>query len=333
MATIGNGNLTLLDLAKRTDPNGSGSRIIEALSKVNPILQDMVWQEGNLPTGHRFTSRTALPTPTWRRFNEGVLPSKSTTEQYDETCGMLSMLSKVDCKLAKLNGNEAAYRASEDMAFVQGLNIEANRALVYESVVSNPARIQGLAPRLNATSGNPAAAQIIKADSTASGADQTSIYLIGWGDHTVCGITPKGNPTGLTSMDRGPQLTRDANNAEFFAYVTEWAWEFGLAVIDSRYLVRVCNIDTGNLKADLSAGADLVMSMEDALTAIYEFQTVKPVFYMNRLVFGMLQKQLLKKGTVNALEYIDSGHGRVAHYRGIPIKYADAITSTESVVS
>jgi hypothetical protein len=35
--------------------------IVEMLSQVNEILDDMLWVEGNLPTGHKTTVRTGLP--------------------------------------------------------------------------------------------------------------------------------------------------------------------------------------------------------------------------------------------------------------------------------
>jgi hypothetical protein len=331
MATIGNTYATLLDIAKRTDPNGGVASIIESLTLVNPVLQDMAWKEGNLVTGHRYTSRTALPSPDWRRFNEGIAPKKSVTEQYDETCGMLDGMSKVDVALAKLNGNEAAFRASEDQAFVQGFNIKVNNSLFYESIASTPAALTGLAPRFNSTTGTYGA-QVIKADASASGADQSSIWLIGWSDKTVFGIYPKGSQMGLSHEDMGQQLTKDwAGTKEFRAYVTYWSWQLGLVVQDARFVSRICNIDTGNLTAAITAGADIATSMEDAVTAIYSLDVVNPVFYMNRLVFGMLQKQLVVKKTMDGLSYL--GGERFARFRGIPIKITDAITSTESVVT
>ena len=44
--------LTLADWGKRVDPNGKVDKIIELLGQTNPILQDMPFVEGNLPTGH-----------------------------------------------------------------------------------------------------------------------------------------------------------------------------------------------------------------------------------------------------------------------------------------
>ena len=79
MATLGSNALTLADWAKRLDPDGKVPKIVELLSQTNEILADMLFVEGNLPTGHRTTVRTGLPTVAWRLLNQGVQPSKSTT--------------------------------------------------------------------------------------------------------------------------------------------------------------------------------------------------------------------------------------------------------------
>ena len=66
MAVKGLTALTLADWGKRVDPNGKVDKIIELLNQTNPILQDMPFVEGNLPTGHRTTIRSGLPSATWR---------------------------------------------------------------------------------------------------------------------------------------------------------------------------------------------------------------------------------------------------------------------------
>lgn len=50
MAVKGLTALTLADWGKRVDPNGKVDKIIELLGQTNPILQDMPFVEGNLPT-------------------------------------------------------------------------------------------------------------------------------------------------------------------------------------------------------------------------------------------------------------------------------------------
>ena len=332
MAVVGQLYPTLVDLAKKQDPGGAIANVVEVLSKTNPILQDMAWKEGNLPTGHRITSRSALPSVGWRRFNEGIAASKGSTEQVDETCGSLEGLSKVDTGLAELSGNKAAFRADEDNAFVQSFNIEVARSVFYESTKNSPERIHGLSPRMDSTLGNPAAAQIIKADATASGSDQASIWLIGWSPDSVFGIFPKGTKAGLESDDLGKQLVRDAAGKEYTAWVTSWKWRLGLCVRDFRYVVRICNIDTSALTPDAATGANLVMSMQDAIAALQDMTSCNPVFYMNRTLFSAFNKQLMGKSS-NFLEYVERGGRRVPHYLGVPITVVDALTNAESVVS
>lgn len=333
MATITSTFPTLVDVTKRLEPNGSVAMIAELLQKYLPILDDMAWQEGNLPTGHRYTSRTALPSMTWRRYNQGLDPVVSKTEQYDEVCGMLEGYSKVDVDLAKLNGNEAAFRLSEDKAFIQAMNIAVANALFYESVTNSPERVTGLTPRLNKISGSTdsAVSQIVVGDAAAAGNDQTSIWLIGWSPETIFGIYPKASQAGLLTEDLGRQLVLDSNSKQFLAYVTRWQWKLGLCVRDYRFISRICNIDTSNWKEDLSAGADLAMRMLDAIATIFNMDIVRPVFYMNRAAFSMLNKQLVKR-QANWLEWVDAGGRRIPQFYGVPIKFIDAITSTEAPV-
>lgn len=342
MAVLGNTFPTLVEVTKRLDPFGRISSIAEILNKYLPILDDMAWEEGNLPTGHRYTARTGLPSLTWRRFNQGVVPTKSTTDQFDEPCGMLEGYSKVDVDLAALNGNEQAFRMSEDIAFIQNMNIQVATALFYASILSTPEQITGLQPRLNVFAANtdPSKNQIILADPSASGANQTSVWLVGWSPETVFGIFPKGSIAGLTTEDLGRQLVYDGVGTpgnQFLAYVTRWQWKLGLCVRDYRYLARICNIDTTRWRNNLSQGADIAMRMHDAIAAIFNLNVVNPVFYMSRATFNMLNQQLAYR-QANWLEYVDGPEGtggvrrRIPSFYGIPIKYVDALTATEAVV-
>ena len=81
MATKGNTNMTLMDYARRADPDGKIQRIAEMMDETNEILTDLVFVEGNTTTGHKTTIRTGLPTVAWRQINKGVQPSKSQTRQ------------------------------------------------------------------------------------------------------------------------------------------------------------------------------------------------------------------------------------------------------------
>src|SRR5690242_20991764 len=106
MATVGSVALTYADWAKRMDDGYHTAAIIELLSQTNEIMEDMLVMEGNLPTGHKTTVRTGLPTATWRLLNYGVPSAKSTTVQITDTIGMLETYSVIDKSLADLNRSE-----------------------------------------------------------------------------------------------------------------------------------------------------------------------------------------------------------------------------------
>ena len=149
MATLGTTALTLLDWARRVDPEGKIAKIVEILNDTNEILEDMAWVEGNLPTGHKTTIRSGLPSVAWRLLNYGVQPSKSRTVQVTDSCGMLEAYSEVDKALADLNGNTPEFRLSEDRAFLEAMNQELATTLFYGNTATDPEKFLGLAPRFN----------------------------------------------------------------------------------------------------------------------------------------------------------------------------------------
>lgn len=329
MATLGSTVLTLADWAKRLDPNGNTSDIVELLSQTNEILTDMLWKEGNLPTGERTTVRTGLPTVAWRLLNKGVAKSKSTTAQIDEACGILEARSEVDVDLASLNGNTPEFRLSEAQAFIEAMNQEMASTLFYGTAAA-PEEFVGLAARYSSLSANNA--QNIVSGS-GSGSDNSSVWLICWGANTVHGIFPKGSKAGLIHEDLGVGDAFDSDNNRFRAYMDRWQWKCGIALKDWRYSVRIPNIDISNLVAKSSA-ADLIELMIKATHRIPQLGMGRPVFYMNRTVIEMLDIQRrddIISGSGLTWETVDGK--RQATFRGIPIRTCDALTETESAVS
>lgn len=333
MATLASGALTLADWAKRLDPDGKVPVVAELLSQSNEILEDAVFQEGNLPTGHRVVIRTGLPTAYWRSINQGIPTSKSTTVQVDEAVGMLESYARIDKDLADLNGNSAQFRLSEDTAFLEAMNQAQASTLLYGNPATDPRQYLGLASRYGAISGAGNASSIIDAGGTAS--NNTSIYLVVWGDNTVFCTFPKGSRAGLTHEDQGILTVYDGNNNPYQAYQTHYQWKNGLVVKDWRYVVRIANINTANLVAESSA-ADLVKLMSRALDRIPNFGMGRAAFYMNRTVYSMLRIQALNKSQ-NAID-VQQGLNQFGtpqswtQFEGVPLRRVDQILNTESRV-
>lgn len=333
MAAIGTNALTLVDWAKRLDPDGKVPVIVELLSQTNEMLTDMRWIEGNLPTGHRTTVRTGLPTVAWRLLNQGVTPSKSTTAQIDEQAGILEAWSEVDVDLAKLNGNIQAFRLSEGRAFIEAMNQEMAGTVIYGNGGLAPEEFTGLAPRYSSLSaGN--AQNIVNGGG--AGSDNTSVWLVVWGDQTIMGIFPKGSQAGLKHDDYGEvtvELTAGIAGSRMRAYQERWQWKAGIALKDWRYVVRLANIDVSDLVAGVGA-PDLIEGMIKMIHRIPTLGMGKAVFYMNRTALQALDIQ--RRNDVMAgggLSYENVDGMQRPTFRGIPIAKVDAILETEATVT
>jgi hypothetical protein len=340
MATLSTSNLTLADWAKRTDPDGRVPVIAELLSQSNEILEDCVFKEGNLPTGERVVIRTGLPSVYWRALNQGIPNSKSTTAQVDEACGILEARSEVDKDLAMLNGNTAQFRLSEDVAFLEAMNQTQATTMFYGNPSTDPKQFLGLAPRYSSLSGSNNAQNVITAGG--SGSDNTSIYLVVWGDQTVYCPFPKGSSAGLIHEDLGEQTVYNSDGTRLQAYATRYQWKNGLVVKDWRYVVRICNIDISDLMAQTttqlpSAATAIIKLMSRALYRIPNMGMGRAAFYMNRTVHSGLAIAALDKSQyvlkVNeGLSQFGQPYSWLS-FQGVPLRRVDAILNTEAVVS
>lgn len=333
MATLSTTNPTLSDVATRLGPDGKiDPQIVEILGETNEIIQDMTAIEANGFTEHKTTVRSGLPSGTWRKLNYGVQPEKSRTVPVKDSMGMLETYAQVDKALADLNDNSAAWRLSEDRAFIEGLNQTMADTLWYGDSSLNPERFMGLAPRYNTslTASAENGGNVLKAGG--AGADNTSIWLVVWGPNTIHGIYPKGSQGGLQSRDLGEDTLTDAAGGLYQGYRTHYKWDMGLTLRDWRYVVRIANIDVSDLTKNAATGADLIDLMVQAIELIPNLGMGRPVFYMNRTLKSFLRRQITNKTNVN-LTLDDVAGKKVLAFDGIPVRKSDAILNTEAVVA
>lgn len=338
------GAVTLTDFAKSIDPDGRVAAVIELLNQNNQSLQDILWKEGNLPTGHQTTVRTGLPAGTWRKLYQGVAPQKSLRAQITDTCGILEARSEIDKAVAELNGNTAAFRMSESESFVEGLSHDLIDALFYGDTTVNPERFHGLAARYNTVSGGaPITENVLDAGGT--GSDNTSIWLVVWGENTVCGIYPKGSSAGLDHEDLGLIDAFDASNNRYRAYADRFEWKAGLSVRDWRYVVRIANIDVSDLKAGtgtqaFNATTNIIDMMIRAMAHIPNIGKGRAVFYGNRNITTALPI-MAKQSASNVLAIQPgvqqfgtvqpgfAGAGDLS-FLSVPVRVVDRLLNTEA---
>jgi hypothetical protein len=337
------GAVTLFDIAQGMDPDGKVARTINLLSQTNEMLTDMTWMEGNLPTGHKSSILTGLPVPVWRRLYQGVPPSKATRASVTDSLGMLEARAEVDTKAYELNGNSAAWRLAQNGPFMEAMNQNMAETVIYGDAMVNPERFNGFAPRFGAISGAGNGGNIIDAGGVST--DNTSVWLVVWGENTVTGIYPKGSDSvGLQHRDLGEIDAFDENNNRYRALADLWQWDAGLVVSDWRYIVRIANIDVSDLIAQTgtqaqTAATALAKLMIRAQALIPNPGAGRAAFYANRTVKSLLQVAALDRSQ-NALSIQASANqfGNVAPggvrndlmFFGTPIRTVDRILNTEA---
>lgn len=321
---------TLLDKFSRSEKDGKIAKIVELMAKQNDILMDAEYQECNDGSKHKTTMRSGIPEPTWRLFNKGVQPSKSTTVPVLDTTGMMEDYGLVDKALADLSGNADAFRVSENIAKLQGFNNKAARYMFYGNTASEPEAFLGLAPRYNDKSAE-SGANIVDAGGT--GSTNTSIWFVTWGEMTTHLLYPKGSVAGFQHRNLGEDTVKDATGGEFQAYRDHFKWDIGMSVRDWRANARIANIDVTALTKDAATGADLIEKMIEAFYLLENPMQGegRTVIYCNRTTQTFLHKQAANAKNVN-LTLGEYAGRKIPEFLGMPIKSVGAILNTEARV-
>src|SRR4051812_43528167 len=111
----------LVSWAKTRDPNNQMALIAQLLNQSNEQVQDMVWLEANMPTSHRITQQTALPTTSTRQLNQAVQVSRGQTAQVDEGMAMFETWAEYDKKLLELWGDQGAFLYQQSLGFMESI--------------------------------------------------------------------------------------------------------------------------------------------------------------------------------------------------------------------
>ena len=325
MATItANSQLTLSELANRKDPNGNLNTIAEVLSEDNEILNDAPFLEANDTFSHKITRRSALPSGSWRKLNEGVAIESSQTNEVTEGIGMLETFSQSDKDLVQASSNANQFRMDEAAGFLEGLSQTLADTFIYGNSATTPEKFTGLAPRMDDLA---ATANVIGEGGT--GSDLTSIYLVQWNPRYVHMVYPKGSTIGLMHEDLGLDTVEDASGNKFRAYVDHFQIKAGLAVKDTRSIARLANIE--------SAGTTNIFDEDNLITLINRMpmNARNVVIYANATVKTQMQIALKDKTNVNYTA--DSGDGLsgapLLRFQGLPIRKVDAIKITEAALT
>jgi hypothetical protein len=332
-----NAQLTLLEMARRKNPDGTAARIAEVLNQANEVFGDIVWLEANGTTFHRVVRRTSLPTGTWRQLNSGVPTQSSTTETVDETIGLLENYSEADKWIIDNSPNPGEARMQEAAAVLEGMGqtfvktiFNRSTTTNYGDVTVNPERFNGLPARLNVVQSNG-----LVLSQGGSGADTTSIYIVQWGPDTVHMVYPKGSQTvGIEHQDKG-QVTVStatssrASTSQYEAYRDWFRINAGLVVRNPRSIARLANIET--------SGASNTFDEDNLIKLINRMwnRGRGAIIYCNETILTQMQIRLKDKNNVN---YTAGGGDGLAgediiRFNGRPVRLVEQIGGTETAIS
>lgn len=338
MAAKGLTLVTLADVAKSKDKKIGG--VAEVLVKENPMLNDIPYMEMNEGTIHKEEIRSALPAVYYRKANQAIPASKTTTEERSFSAAHFESKSQMDFKVASRGGvDRVAYnRWNQAQGHLQAHAIEHAALTIYGSPIDSPLKTPGffdIYSTVNAS--EETSKQIIDAGGTAS--NNTSILLSCWGERSIFGIYPAGTQAGLKRTDRSTGNTQvqiqaldvNGNAGSFWGFEEQFEIDHGLVVKDFRQASRIANIDVTKLKDN--TGADLIDLMISMVYKIHTLENGTPVIYVNRTVEAFLHKQSLTKvGAGAGLTYDNYQGKRMLTFLGIPIRRSDALLNSESQV-
>jgi hypothetical protein len=324
MALLTATQMTLIDAAKRTKDNVVMA-IAEVLNKVNTVLDDAPWLRGNGDTQHISAKRLSLPAGSFRKINSGVALEKSTTTQVIESIALLESYSRIDSALIELNPDPAAFRMSEDLAFVEGMSQTLANQIFYGTTVGSPEKFDGLATRYATltTAGVSAVHNVHNYGGT--GSTLNSIWIVQWGPTKAHLVYPRNAQpnAGITMTNDDELVVTDANGLPYKVYQSHFKVWCGLAIINDKCVQRVCNIP--------ATASNLSDKLIDALRQM-DMDGAGSVMYANSTVLSCLDKEAKDKTNV---QYLPSGPFGIPtlHFRGVPVKKADVLLSTESALT
>lgn len=333
---------TLRENALNFGSGGKSDVLINMLSQANPMLEDCVWMQGNLETGHRFKITDGLPEVQYRSINEGIIATRGTQKDIVETCSLLESVSEIDKELIDIAEDKGIARLTESAAHIESLGNTFAKEMWYGSRVVDHRSIVGLAQSYANLNG-PAKRQIIDAGGTAT--NNASIWLIVWGQRGLHGIYPKNTRSGIEHISSDViDIIDPENNGTYQGYRDRFKWRVGLCLKDYRQVGRIANIDMNDVWSYGTANdtspnlVQLLLRLTHRINRLGNWNaqdnTVfsgKPVIYMNRSLKEAYEVQLMDKQ--NLALTIDAATGAITtSFKGIPIKVDDSLLETEERV-
>lgn len=330
MAVLTADRLTVVEQAKRIDPDGSAAKIAELLDQFNEIFVDAVAEAANDVRSHKVSVRDGLPTITPRKINAGGTRSVSKVNQKRFEVMLYDVPIEIDEELIIHEPSPIEARRIEEAAFLEATLQEFARVFFYGNESTYEDEINGLATLYNTLSDS----NVRGAGGT--GSDTTSVWVVQWKPRQMSLIYPKGSKgAGVEHNDKGLQRVTDSSGNPYYAYSSQVKLSFGIAPVDPRAVQRIANIEsdgvTNNLAAD--TGQRNLFSALNAMPSPRTNKMAKTVLYCNRDLLTQFDIWANEKSNM-CLTVKDLKTGEpMTVVRGCPVRMVEQILSTEAAIS
>lgn len=319
MATIPlNSYHTLVELAKRTDPQGNTAELINILAEKNPMLEEAYYEEANDLNSHEFTQIIAEPAPGFGRINKDIPFSAGTTRQVVEPICTIADAFKIDNWLLAKAKNPSEYLANEAKIHIQSIGKKAHAALLYGNRGTDPDSINGIMTRLNTLSMDNVY------DGGGSGSDTASIVAVRWGRDGTYLAYPREFSKFI--QEEGPKdvWLGDANGGKGYQIMT-WAISLGLCIANPKSVARIANIET--------SGSSNIFDPDTLVAALDGLDgTDGAVIYVPKAIYTQMNINLMNK-TNTAYTMAEEWGRPVLHFMGVPVKVCEQMLATETAIS
>jgi len=249
-----NSQFTLLERAKRSVDGKKVLPIVDVMDKlgVPAFLKDVPYFMANQGLRHRIIRTNSRPTPTRRRFYQGVERTALTTQEIFEPVILFEERVEIDEDHLDTLENGKEVRRQEVEAHIASLIEGCADSIFNDALTSGSEYVQGLAARLSILS-YPGGSTTTLPFCWDSGGTTTlsSIYLVEYGPKACHGLYPsgkavRGSQFGIIARNKGKEAIVDSasSTATFYAYVTQLKKWFGLACNDDRKVTRIANVNS-----------------------------------------------------------------------------------------
>ena len=338
---------TLPAVLRHKAPDGSYMEAINVLSGQYPLLEEGYWIQANDDTSHEFLRMSQEPSGSLVRLNEGTAFEAAGTAAVREQLARMESMLKIDVRVLEKSPDPVRYIQDMKAAHMRGMIKQWTKIMFatrdsssgpwYGDMDRDPKSVNGLIKSLSALTTVSSPVDNVRSFGSAAANVNTSIFLVKWGPKGLFCLYPKTADRSLRIHDLpGEQLVYDKNNKPYTAFVSNFAWEFGLGIGDERAVQRLANITVSGAATDFGGADGSSVAGENAMIEMIERlpdgDASGAVFYVAPQIMTAIRKRLNSKSNLYFTPETVWGRPQIT-FNGIPVVRCDALNTVEAVVS